>query len=200
MPAPPATQGFLTPAMAAGLIILAHCQLLTPRLKAIRHGGSGGAIADSGTLSLTFVTIDGNSATGHKSTGGGAAIMKGTKTKVETIDSIFDNRKGGNISGGTRRNFQSLGHNLFSDQLRVWLKSTDLIKTNPRLGPLADNGGPTLTQILLHRSPAIDAGVPIVSVSTDQRGFPRSQGRLPTSGPSNCNPRPNGDWPLPNRR
>ncbi len=139
------------------------------------HGGSGGAIADSGTLSLTFVTIDANSASGHKSTGGGAAIMKGTKTKVETIDSIFDNRKGGNISGGTRRDFQSLGHNLFSDKPRVWLKSTDRIKTNPRLGPLADNGGPTLTQIPLHGSRAIDAGVPIATVSTDQRGLPRSQ-------------------------
>jgi hypothetical protein len=139
------------------------------------HGGSGGAIADSGTLSLTFVTIDGNSASGHKSTGGGVAILKGKKSKVETIDTIFDDRKGGNISGGTRRNFQSLGHNLFSDKPRVCLRSTDLTKTNPRLGRLADNGGPTLTQIPLHGSRAIDAGVPIATASTDQRGFPRSQ-------------------------
>ena len=102
--------------------------------------------------------------------------MKGTNTKVETIDSIFDNRKGGNISGGTHHNFHSLGHNLFSDKPRVWLKSTDLIKTNPRLGPLADNGGPTLTQIPRHGSRAIDAGVRISTVSTDQRGLSRSQG------------------------
>ena len=137
------------------------------------NGGSGGAIADSGTLSLNFVTIDGNSASGHKRTGG-VAIMEGTNTKVETIDSIFDNRKGGNISGGTRLNFQSLGHNLFSDRPRVRLKS-DLVNTNPRLGRLADHGGPTLTQILLRGSRAIDAGVPIATVSTDQRGFARSQ-------------------------
>jgi hypothetical protein len=139
------------------------------------QGGSGGAIADSGTLSLTFVTIAGNSARGPKCTGGGVAIMNGTNTKVETIDSIFDNRKGGNISGGTRRNFQSLGHNLFSDKPRVRLRSSDLIKTHPRLGPLADNGGPTLTRIPLRGSRAIGAGVPIVTVSSDQRGFPRSQ-------------------------
>jgi hypothetical protein len=39
------------------------------------------------------------------------------------------------------------------------------------LGPLADNGGGTLTHVLLPGSPAIDA-VPVVSctVPTDQRG------------------------------
>jgi hypothetical protein len=141
----------------------------------LADGGSGGAIADSGALSLTFVTIDANSARGHKSTGGGVAIMTGTQATVETIDSIFANGKGGNISGDTRRRFQSLGHNLFSDRPRVRLKSTDLIKTNPRLGRLADNGGPTLTQIPLHGSRAINCGVAIATVSTDQRGFSRSQ-------------------------
>jgi hypothetical protein len=48
---------------------------------------------------------------------------------------------------------------------------------NPLLGPLQNNGGPTLTHALLPGSPAIDAGDPNVSGSppTDQRGtgFPR---------------------------
>jgi nitrous oxidase accessory protein NosD len=51
-----------------------------------------------------------------------------------------------------------------------------------RLGPLADNGGPTRTIALLPGSPAIDAAGPIVEVSADyfdvltkdQRGEPRS--------------------------
>jgi formylglycine-generating enzyme required for sulfatase activity len=45
---------------------------------------------------------------------------------------------------------------------------------DPLLGPLADNGGPSLTYALLPGSPAIDV-VPVVSctVSTDQRGAPR---------------------------
>ena len=48
----------------------------------------------------------------------------------------------------------------------------------PLLGPLADNGGSTLTHALLYGSPAIDAGdnahVP-AWMTTDQRGegFPR---------------------------
>ena len=50
---------------------------------------------------------------------------------------------------------------------------------NPQLGPLQNNGGPTLTMALLPGSPAIDAGAGIslilgLSVPTsDQRGDPR---------------------------
>lgn len=48
---------------------------------------------------------------------------------------------------------------------------------DPLLAPLADNGGPTLTQALLPGSPAIDAGDPnfAASLEGDQRGagFPR---------------------------
>jgi len=44
---------------------------------------------------------------------------------------------------------------------------------DPKLGPLADNGGPTLTMALLSGSPAIDAGNTSLAPATDQRGFPR---------------------------
>jgi hypothetical protein len=51
---------------------------------------------------------------------------------------------------------------------------------NPRLGPLADNGGPTQTMALLPGSPALDAGTdtsPLGGIpTTDQRGLPRLQG------------------------
>jgi hypothetical protein len=51
-------------------------------------------------------------------------------------------------------------------------------RINPRLGPLADNGGPTFTHALLPGSPAINAGDPAAIVGTggvpfhDQRGAP----------------------------
>jgi hypothetical protein len=48
--------------------------------------------------------------------------------------------------------------------------------TDPKLGPLADNGGPTLTMALLPGSPAIDAGSTSTAPATDQRGFPRPAG------------------------
>ena len=44
---------------------------------------------------------------------------------------------------------------------------------DPKLGPLADNGGTTLTMALLPGSPAIDAGNTSLAPTTDQRGFPR---------------------------
>lgn len=44
---------------------------------------------------------------------------------------------------------------------------------DPLLGPLADNGGFTLTHTLGEDSPAIDTGDPASCPATDQRGFPR---------------------------
>src|SRR5262249_5119416 len=49
---------------------------------------------------------------------------------------------------------------------------------DPRLGPLQDNGGPTLTCALLPGSPAIDAGNNAYATDFDQRGpgYPRIVG------------------------
>lgn len=51
----------------------------------------------------------------------------------------------------------------------------DTIRVCPRLGPLADNGGPTLTHMLRSTSPAIDTGNNDMALAFDQRGtgFPR---------------------------
>ena len=48
----------------------------------------------------------------------------------------------------------------------------DQINTDPLLGPLQDNGGPTYTHALLPGSPAIDAGDPNFTPPPfyDQRG------------------------------
>jgi Ca2+-binding RTX toxin-like protein len=48
--------------------------------------------------------------------------------------------------------------------------SPNIIGQDPKLGPLADNGGPTQTQALSEGSPAIDQGL---ASGTDQRGAPR---------------------------
>jgi CSLREA domain-containing protein len=47
---------------------------------------------------------------------------------------------------------------------------------DPKLGPLADNGGPTRTHALLLGSPAIDAASTPACPTTDQRGVLRPQG------------------------
>ncbi len=46
---------------------------------------------------------------------------------------------------------------------------------NLRLGPLADNGGPTRTHALLPGSPAVNGGITLAGLTTDQRGTLRPQ-------------------------
>jgi hypothetical protein len=54
---------------------------------------------------------------------------------------------------------------------------------DPQLGGLANNGGPTLTQLPGTGSPAIDAGNNLLGLSTDQRGQPRTtDGPPPNAG------------------
>jgi hypothetical protein len=74
----------------------------------------------------------------------------------------------------------SNGYNLSSDATCAadFTQSGDLNNTDPHLGPLANNGGPTLTHLPESGSPAIDA-IPAgvngcgTSLINDQRGAPR---------------------------
>ena len=68
------------------------------------------------------------------------------------------------------------GHNLSSDASCAFTNPASVNNLDPKLGPLADNGGPTLTMALLPGSPAIDAGDTSLAPTTDQRGFPRPFG------------------------
>jgi hypothetical protein len=69
--------------------------------------------------------------------------------------------------------FRSAGHNLASDGSCPFRLPSDLRNTDPLLGPLASNGGPTDTLALLPGSPAINAGGSAGCPATDQRGVPR---------------------------
>lgn len=55
---------------------------------------------------------------------------------------------------------------------------------DPLLGPLRNNGGPTMTQAIASGSPAIDAGNNLSNLATDQRGvgFARVSGKAPDIG------------------
>lgn len=58
----------------------------------------------------------------------------------------------------------------------------DTISDDPKLGPLADNGGSTKTLALLSGSPAIDHGNVVRPVTSDQRSFKRVVGAGPDIG------------------
>ena len=57
----------------------------------------------------------------------------------------------------------------------VTTSAPNLTGVDPRLGPLADNGGPTQTMLPAAGSPVINAGTSN-ALATDQRGAPRTSG------------------------
>ncbi len=65
------------------------------------------------------------------------------------------------------------GYNLSSDATCSLTQTGDRQNTDPKLGPLGDNDGPTWTRPLLSGSPAIDAGNNALCPATDQRGYSR---------------------------
>jgi hypothetical protein len=82
------------------------------------------------------------------------------------------NLLGGNCIGS----LTDLGHNMSSDGTCNFTNTGSMNNTDPKVGPLADNGGPAPTIALLPGSPAIDAGDTAAAPLTDQRGFPRPAG------------------------
>ncbi len=84
------------------------------------------------------------------------------------------------LSGGTNLNchgaITDLGHNLSSDASPLWTSGTSSNGVDPRLLPLADNGGPTWTMALRTGSPALNTADAALCPPTDQRGFPRPSG------------------------
>jgi CSLREA domain-containing protein len=123
---------------------------------------SGGGVDNRATLTLTNVTIASNTA----SSGGG--IWAFGATVVNTI--IADNGTGLDCFVTVAL---TSSYSLDSDGSCNLTGTGDLPPTNPNLGPLADNGGPTQTHALLACSPAIDAGDNAVFPATDQRGVVR---------------------------
>jgi hypothetical protein len=143
-------------------------------------GGEGGGIYNEYDMTLLNVTIANNTATGSSSRGGGFANLPGNLTAFFKNCIVANNHA---VTAGTDNGYTknptdtvSQGHNLSSDNSCGFDQPTDLINTDPLLGPLQDNGGPTPTQALLHGSPAIDKGGDPYAIVTDQRGVPRPQG------------------------
>ena len=121
---------------------------------------------------------------------------------MEIRNTIFNaGALGENIvnNGGT---VTSHGYNLSSDDGGGVLTGPgDQINTDPLLGPLQDNGGPTFTHLPLLGSPAIDAGDPEFTrpPDHDQRGscFYRVFGRRIDIGSVETQPRPRCVTPAP---
>jgi CSLREA domain-containing protein len=125
----------------------------------------GGALLNSDTMTLSYVTVASNSF---------AIVNSSTVTATGTI--IANSTEGQNCFGNRFQEPQ--GFNLDSGTSCRLSQPTDLTNTDPMLARLADNGGPTETQALKAGSPAIDRGGTSANgcPATDQRGVPRPQG------------------------
>ena len=133
-------------------------------------GNAGGIWAASGNVALTNSTVSGNSA-GNFSGGifGGGG---GAPNQVQAINSI--------VAGNSAPN-GDMNATLTAGSKNNIVGASNTVGADPKLGPLADNGGPTKTMLPLAGSPAIDTGdqatcnaAPVSYV--DQRGVLRFQG------------------------
>lgn len=140
----------------------------------------GGVYDGAGATSIWMnVTIASNiciaSGTGFVGTNGFSAGVQVANSNgvLELHNSII-------AYGGTNGNafgpITDLGFNISSDGSANFQSGASYNYTDPQLGPLQDNFGPTLTMNLLSNSPAIDFGDSSEAPPTDQRGFPRPNG------------------------
>ena len=205
--APPSLGGGLA-AVRGASITLDNCTVSgNAAIGAVTAFGAGpsrgGGVFVDGSSSLTVrnTTVAANRIeSGGPAEGGGLFVEAGgTATVGSTVLAANVAGPGGVDASGA---VVSLGANLVgdgtgatgfvtSDQVGVAAAPIDA-----RLGPLADNGGPTPTHALLPGSPAIDRGSNPSALAADQRGLPRTRGagtdvgafeRQPpalTSGPS----------------
>jgi hypothetical protein len=136
-------------------------------------------------LTVINSTFSGNSSIVESGTLGGALANFATApaSSFTLQNTIVANNTGGNCDVPLppfQNYFQPIvdgGGNLSDDNTCGFTQSSSVSNTNPNLGPLQNNGGPTQTMALAPGSPAINTGVNTLAVdtsnnplTTDQRG------------------------------
>ena len=136
---------------------------------------TGGGIGNESTDGIADLNINGSTFSGNSATDFGASIYNNHvfTPALYIINTILNaGASGANIYNVNGRVI-SQGYNLSSDDGAGYLTGPgDQINTDPLLGPLQDNGGPTFTHQLLNGSLAINGGDPNFTPPPlyDQRG------------------------------
>jgi hypothetical protein len=147
--------------------------------------GGGGIYNEKGTLTLNHSTLTANIADSDSNgsgDGGGVYNWDGTLIFKNSLVAGNDDRSTPGNDDCSGSGITSQGHNLVGSGTGCNLAgSGDQTTSDPKLGALADNGGPTWTHALLAGSPAIDAIPNGVNgcgdtYTQDQRGVPRPIG------------------------
>ena len=141
-------------------------------------GALGGALSCvSGELRIEYSTIASNAAVSLTTPaygGGVAQVAAGAASVVYLSSSILSgNTTNGAFGGNVYPAMMNGSKNVSSDGTPVSVLTTNNV--DPRIGPLADNGGRVPTMALLAGSPAIDFGQPNLCPPADARGVLRPQ-------------------------
>jgi hypothetical protein len=150
--------------------------------------GGGGISVSAGSVTLTNVTIAANTVNGS---GGGIEVLGGNLTLYNSIiannSNVFpapddiDGTLDAHLAPGQPPSSFNLIGTGGSGGLTNGTNGNLVGVADPKLGPLADNGGPTQTIALLGGSPAIDRGsnalASAAGLTTDQRGYARVYNR-----------------------
>jgi hypothetical protein len=159
----------------AATLELRNCTFVANEARANWGAYGAGLYRSTGTAVLTHVTLANNAVYPASFFNGprAGAIFSSTNGTLTLFNTIVANSLSGSNAFGP---IVDGGHNLSSDASCNFTAPGSLNNTDPRLGPLADYGGPTPTMALLAGSPAIDAANSASCAPTDQRGRPRPAG------------------------
>lgn len=172
------------------------------------NSGYGGGILNlANPFGISSVTLNNSTLSDNSAGYGGALYNDGIYTGTAIISLINSTLSSNSavIEGDTILNNEGQMH-LLNTIVANSLNGADCVSSNgepisninnliedgscnpdfsgdPLLGPLADNGGETLTHVLLPGSPAIDNGDNATCLSIDQRGYGR-----PVDGDGDDNP------------
>ncbi|MEL7334161.1 MAG: CHAT domain-containing protein, partial [Cyanobacteria bacterium J06560_2] len=159
-----------------GLFNLGTAEIVNSTFSGNLAQNEGGGIGSSGSdavLTLRNTTLTANSA---GVSGGGIADTASQRIRLQnTIVAGNNSPAAADVSGqfvddGNNLIGQAEGSVGFTNSLLV---GTAAIPIDPKLSPLADNGGPTRTHLLQSDSAAIDAGANENAAAVDQRGQQR---------------------------
>ena len=150
--------------------------------------GIGGSVYNAGALRFVNCTVADSGATGSTNGLGGTGLTPGAAGPFG--ESRGDNLANGSgtftlknsvigysaVSANAYGTFADAGHNLSSDATPALSHPRSQNNTDPLLGGLADNGGPTMTFVLYADSPCVNAGDDDACAPFDQRGSTRPSG------------------------
>jgi hypothetical protein len=194
-----------------GIVNRGSMQVFQSTISSNTTGGAGGAVdagvvatggAGDGSGKSTFANT---TVSGNVSTGSGGGMFFGPAPLATVVNSTVTNNSSGGWGGGgiwvnyggaitltnslvARQAASSdcwfLGHGTMTGSSNLDSDATCAGSTtvaDPMIGPLANNGGPTLTHALLFGSPAINIANDAIATAfpvsaVDQRGVTRPQG------------------------